>query len=136
MASPPKVRQLSREAIPDAPDWFVRLLPSFNSFFTDVSNALTGRLTMGDNVQLQTVDQVLDVGSSVSTSFPLIFKNPLPTTPKAVKIVKIRPVTKGATITGAVDCSWWEMDDKGYVSIKFISGLSASTKYEIRFEVY
>ncbi len=50
MAAPPRTRSIAKEDFPDAPEWFTKLAETLNPFLTDTGNALSGRLSLTDNV--------------------------------------------------------------------------------------
>lgn len=121
------------EVLSTAPDWFIKLVPWFNSFVADVAGALTGRLN-DENLARKSTPQFRfsTDGSSVPYS-TIKFRNDLATAPKEVRVAQILPVASGDSITGAVTCPWWQVNDRGEIVVNFISGLSANKEYKIVF---
>jgi hypothetical protein len=53
VATPPKRFNLSREDIPDAPEWFGKYLEAANPVLSSANTALTNNLTLADNLKCE-----------------------------------------------------------------------------------
>src|SRR4030095_16438419 len=72
------IKRLTREEVPEAPDWIEKVLTPFNQFMEQVTVALQGRLKFGDNL----AGTIKTFGFSDNTE--LLIKNPLPQKPVGV----------------------------------------------------
>lgn len=137
MAKLPSQRRISREDLTDAPSWIVRLLNPLNSFMEAVYSALNGRITFVENVRSQFYQTDFTTASDyeLNGTFEAIqFAKSFSAQASGVLIAHI--YKKGALsepLIGSFSLNWFE--DSGNIKIKYISGLSDSTSYVVRFLV-
>ena len=65
MASLPPIKRISKEDLPDAPDWIEKVIYPVNLFFDSVYRALNGRLTSPENI----VGQVKELNFQVISTY-------------------------------------------------------------------
>lgn len=138
MAAPPPVRRVAVEDFPDAPEWFERFVESYNTFATAVSQALSGQIDR-ENIVSQLEENVRVVtGATVSSDvapFPLIFKNRMPVQPRACWVVRAVNQASGAPVFSTAVMPTWDLTSDGRVRIRYLSGLSANSKYLFSFRL-
>lgn len=126
MALIPKPLSLSRQTLgPDAKEaWIDRLAAALNPFFADVRQAIT-------DLSGETHSKVITITTeaAVANSFPLQFKPDVE--PSSVILVQVLPLSGNPAMTDPVSLTSWAMTSDGQVSIKFITGLPASTKLRL-----
>lgn len=132
MATPPSIRQISRESLGDAPAWMDKLLQPLNTFLRQVSDAMANNLD-GQNLAEAYLDIQVTEGQAVRS-----FVAPLRgRVPQAVLVVKTSPLgtggTPGVAPTGPVFVDWapTTVDSKPGVVINQVFGLSTGAKYTI-----
>lgn len=133
MAKPPEFRRVLREDIPDAPNWVDPIITNYNLFLEQSYSLFNSNLTVGDNVTGRIYQTTFTTPSDYATggfnSFQFawsFFKNP-----EVVVVGKIEKVA-GGIITDPVTVTSWSQPSANSVKISYISGLAASTKYNIR----
>lgn len=128
----PQPMQVRLEAYPDAPDWFVDFAKQLNSHTDDVRGALSKRLTLGDNLAGDLAERTFTTGASVDADappFPLLITPSFEGKPRQLQVVDIEDLDTGAAFTTPVFATWqW---DGERVSVRFLTGLSASTRYRV-----
>ena len=112
-----------------------------NSFFSVVYECLNRNITFGENIACQIKEMEFSTPSDYTSATPLIdgwpglqFKSTLGYRATGLLILQI--YEKGdyySPITGAVSLDWNDLD--GQITINYISGLSDSKDYFIRFLV-
>lgn len=130
MAKIPSGRRISREDIPEAPGWIVRLLSPINTFFDAVYNALNGQLTFVENIksQIRTVS-FTTASDYTSGNFPAVkFPNLLKTRVSGLLLLQVQLESDNFTpLTSAVSVDWREVNQE--VVINYVSGLANSNTY-------
>lgn len=128
MASVPKLKGFLVEDFKEAPAWFQKLLEPLNQYMTTVTNALSGRLTKGEN--LLAFDEKFDftTAAAAANTFPLKFKNKLlgGVKPTGVQVGQIYK-HNGVALSAAYSISWVP-GASGEIEISF-QGLENSTRY-------
>jgi hypothetical protein len=123
MATPPTIRQITREAIGDVPDWFDRVLQPLNQFLQQVGDAVAGGLTVGQNLCQQWLTLTITEGVEIQPqALPkLRGRAPFGVTVERVQVVSGSVGGEG----GAVGILWTAatVDGKPGLSITSVSGL-------------
>mgnify|MGYP003136564022 FL=1 len=141
MASLPPIRRISKEDLHEAPEWVEKLIYPINLFFDSVYRALNGRLTLSDNIlgkQKETTFQVQAAydGTDTDKWDVIKFQSELGSRAKGVYLMQITeqsdtgnfvPIGKSVFID-------WE-DENGTIKINYITGLTASKKYQLRVRI-
>lgn len=82
----------------------------------------------------QYINLKLVVEATVAASFPLVFKQALPTV-RSVFLANIRPADVNHDLTTPFVLQGWSLTDQGLVSVPWITGLLASNSYDLTFLV-
>ena len=133
MSAPPSVRQISREALKDAPGWVDGLLQPINTFLRQVVDLFSGNLTVSENLAQAWVTVPVTEGVTVNP-FPAALKS---RPAKGITVERVATVSSGGTPgtppTGAVTVIWepTTVDGKPYVRITNITGLSTGARYNL-----
>ncbi len=142
MAKLPEVRRISREDVREAPDWIELLIGPMNTFMQGVWIALSGNLTIGENIlgQQKTMrfrtgadygDPLEDNHGFTAFSFKHSLRSRKPT---SVLIGQVWDEDNiGTPIYDPVSLSWSEAN--GNVTISYITGLAVSSNYTATFLV-
>lgn len=128
----PEIKRISREDLPDAPDWIANLLTPLNSFMDTVYRGLNKNITLQDNIQGAIRDLEFRTAATYSSGdfTPITFSyGSGGLRPIGVVLLQIRQ-GNGAIIKQAVALQW--QDFNGTISIDYISGLANSTQYFIK----
>lgn len=133
MATPPSVRQITREALGgDAPAWVDKLLQPLNLFLRQVGDALANNLD-GQNLAEAYMDLQVTEGVGVSP-----FIAPLRgRVPKAVLVVRTSALgtggTPGTPPAGPVYVDWapTTVDAKPGIAVSQVFGLASGARYTI-----
>lgn len=134
MAKLPVIKRVLREDIPNAPDWIGKLLYPVNLFFEQVFNALDKNLTLSENIQ----SQIKTVSFTTSSAYDgteanfdtVSFSLDLPVKPQGLFIMQMLVDADNFTaIETAPFVNWLEIN--GTVNIYLVTGLSASTSYNM-----
>ena len=137
----PPIRRISKEDLQEAPDWGEKLIYPINLFFDSVYRALNGRLTLSDNIlgkQKETTFQVQSAydGTDTDKWDVIKFQSELGSRVKGLYLMQITeqsgtgnfvPIGKSVFID-------WE-DENGTIKINYITGLTASKKYQLRVRI-
>lgn len=124
------IPRLRKEDLPDAPKWVSKLLAPINMFFENVYNALTGGLTLSENVQAQ-----IHTASIRSDEIPYTFKKTIGEKAKCVIIAQIyEKENVDSLVSGSVYADWIETNDG--IKIKKITGIATDIKYVVTFLVF
>lgn len=126
MAKLPQISRLSREDYRGAPPWFEKLLIVLNMFINSVYQALSGNLTMGDNIRaaVQTISITASTTSTATTtSIPLPVWKPM-----GVFIIQCLDSTS-EPLYAAPGVSW--KIGQGKIDITAFHGLTSGHKYTI-----
>lgn len=142
MAKLPEIRRISREEVRDAPDWIELLIGPMNNFMQGVWTALSGNLTVGENIVGQVKSLQFRTGADYGNpaednhgftefSFKHSLRNRKPT---AVILGQLyNSDTVEAPFYDPVTLSWKEAN--GNVTITYMTGLAISSTYTVTFLV-
>ncbi len=133
MSAPPKPTVLSKEDYPSEAEWIDRLLAPLNSFMTSTVTALTKGLTIDENLQAQIQELTFTTTNPVTDGFPLYFSVKSGGRPRTVTVGFCEDVASPTTAFTTAVFPTWSFTPDGRVKISYISGLTVSTKYRIRF---
>lgn len=132
MATPPSIRQITRESLGDVPAWVDRILGPLNQFLRQVGDALANNLD-GQNLAEAYMDLQVTEGQSVGA-----FVAPLRgRVPKAVVVVKTTALglggTPGTPPTGPVYVDWapTTVEGKPGISVNQVFGLATGARYTL-----
>ena len=130
------------ENLNNPPSWVKNLLIPLNQFNEQVYNALSHNLTIGDNVVGDfytisfTTPSTYGAGSPPGfTNIKFIWNYSNIKAPEAVLIAQISPKSANTYITDAVGVPTWSYDS-GTITVSYITGLAASTTYNVRFMIF
>lgn len=127
MAAPPRFKNFSREDFRGAPTWFDPLFATLNESLGGLVNAISGRLTRSENFLAgEHMDKTFTTAATVGATWPLAFRNALPTKPKHVWVTSLRRAD-GAALSAAYSMTW-DLAGDGGLRLTF-QGLDASTEY-------
>ena len=134
MAGLPTTKKIYRADLGnDIPTWVDNLLSPLNSFIEQVYSAMDRNLTLPNNVssQLESIEFTTSSTYSASQTFPEISIRR--TIPRYTTFVIVGNVMDSGNpqkkFTTPVFPSW--SDENGIIKIRYISGLTNSTKYKI-----
>ena len=115
MATPPKLRRVSKEDFPEAEPWFGRFLDSINPFLNDTVSLLSGNITK-DNLRKQTETVTFTTRPNLADTFSsgkFSIKNKLGVAPYSVQIAQVfgadgsnLPYTSETWVTPTLLNSW------------------------------
>ena len=127
------INRISREDIPDAPDWILQILQPLNQFISETNIALTKNVDFVENIPAIKFPFSVATGDTYPTSFPsFTIKNTLRTKPVGVLLLSLSEVdaTVLTNVTAnTVRWSYKNSKEGSFVSIDWITGLVASKKY-------
>jgi hypothetical protein len=137
MATPPKLKTLRPEDYDfngDAAEWGPKLLAVLSTFCGDVTAALSGALTIPENVRGE--DREVTFATTATT--PAIDAAPFPVTisPQSVKYPKavtmLNPVVSDGAVPAAAAQVVFRLGSDGSVIIRFVTGIEVSKTYKMR----
>jgi hypothetical protein len=135
MSAPPKPLRINREDFPDAPDWFDDLARQVNEWAKSVTDTLQGSVS-ADNLQVHDVTRELVTPASPAADtppFPVLITPSFSAKPTRVTVSKVENLDSGAANSSPISCDWkW---DGKLVLVRYVHGLSASTRYAVTFRV-
>lgn len=139
MAQPPKLKRLLPEDYDfeaDATEWGPKLLGVLTQFCGDVTNALTGQLTKGQNIRGEEWELEFSTGASVAVDaspFPLFLTPKVAINPRHlwVTFIENTSVAGGGETAGAAQ-PFWQLAADGKVKIRLIHGLDTNATYKLR----
>lgn len=139
MARLPSQRRIAREDLQEADSWIDKLLFPLNSFMESIYNAMNKNLTFEENIQSSFSTFQFETKSdySIGNFVAIDLNKGLATTVKiqGVLLCQIYVQNKQQeAITEPVFIDWVELNNK--LRIKYISGLSNSTKYVCRILIF
>jgi hypothetical protein len=130
------VQRINKEDMPGSPAWIDPLISTINLFIQSVNSALDGGLVIPVNIaaQINTMQFITDKKYNPvdqTTWTPISFKSTLTTQPRVLLLGQISVISSQTQyIANSVVISDWSANN-GSITINFISGLKASTTYEI-----
>jgi hypothetical protein len=132
----PVFRRFTQSDVPTAPNWISSIFGPLNTFCEQTVQTLTKNLTIGENVQGQkyTVSTTTDSSGAIS---PIVFRYTGGGQPNCCLVGQISRAD-GTLITNATSVTSWYLNintSPYIVTIDYIAGLTASTKYIITFVV-
>jgi len=134
----PVFRRFSQADVPTAPNWIGNVFGPLNTFCEQVVQSLNKNLTIGQNVQGMKYTTSFTTLSSYSTTFtPITFQYTGGGQPNCCLIGQITR-SDGVVITApAMITNWYlNINTAPYtVTINYIAGLAASTKYNVTFVI-
>lgn len=125
MAAPPSIRQITKEALGDAPAWADRLLQPLNAFLQQVTDALSQGLTPGQNfAQAWSTVTVTEGQASSPQALPGLKGKP----PKGVSVEAVS--LESGSITGAVGIQWTvtAVEGRPGLQVRAVYGLSSGAR--------
>jgi len=138
MSQPPKVQNLNREDFPEQASWIDSLLRPLNSFMTSTAAAFAN-VSRADNMQSQVEEFVFTTTGSAGLPGDALFISVKKRFKPTILLVGSMEnlTTPTASFPTAVFPTWEVSNDVSgmRVKIRALSGLSADTKYRIRFIV-
>jgi hypothetical protein len=130
------VQRINKEDMPGSPAWIDPLISSINLFIQSTNAALDGSLTIPGNIaaQISVVQFTTNKnynGTDQTTWTPVTFKSSLSVQPRLLLLGQISVVSSQTQyIANNVCISDWTATG-GIITINFISGLKASTTYQL-----
>jgi hypothetical protein len=126
---------LQKENLPGSPDWVSVLLDPLNSILYTMYTALTGNLTVGDNVVGQTTAIQVVTQGNYSSGFFTPIRIPWNSTRYRPQVVLVGKVEKPSNLpaqTVSVTVPSWTYDfGSQSISIPYIAGLADNSSYQI-----
>lgn len=130
MARLPSIKKILREDVKDAPPWIDKLLYVLNRFMEEVYGALNKDLTFVDNIAASTKALTFTTKSTYPLEFDIQkISNPLKTNPQGVILMRQQNLTNNLPIKSSIGIDWDIIE--GNIRILHVSGLTASTKYQL-----
>ena len=141
MASLPPIKRISKEDLPDAPDWIEKVIYPVNLFFDSVYRALNGRLTSPENIVGQVKElsfQVISTydGSDTDKWDVQKFQSTIGSLAKSLQLMQIVEVADNGNFVpiGKDVFIDWE-DENRVIKIHYIPCLTDSEKYLLRVKI-
>lgn len=128
MASPPSYSRILREKFPADLTWLQQLIQPLNSFMTDVSQALTNRLTVGENMDAELKDVTCDGVYPIKVAWSR-------TTKPGYGIIGKVEMLDGSSVTlPAALTLVWSFNQAGQIEISDVIGLddTSTKKYRLK----
>jgi len=126
---------LQKENLPGAADWIGVLLDPLNSILYSMYTAITGNLSIGDNVIGKVTDISIQTASTYSTGTFTPIRVSWDTAKYQPRVILVGKVTKPSNLpaqTVTVSVPSWTYDYSSQsISIPYIAGLSDSSTYQI-----
>ncbi len=126
MSAPPRLKSVAREATPDAPGWWDRILTLLNPFLTDVQGCLDKGLTRRENMRGDFTEIEFTTSATLADTWPISAKHTMKTRPMACWHGDVKRVD-GATIDNPFSMTF-RLGASNLLELTF-QGLAASTKY-------
>lgn len=133
MSTPPTFRRFTMSDFPAAPNWMENLFGPLNVFCEQTVNSLNKNLTIGQNVQGKKFTVTFTTTANYTTGdfLPIKFQYDSTNIPTCCILGNIAK-TDGSKILTATSITNWSFNQNvspAQVSIGYIAGLAASTKY-------
>lgn len=125
MATPPTIRQITREALGEAPGWVDRLLQPLNTFLQQVVDAMSQNLTPGQNMAQAWVSLSFTEGTTPPPQQLLGLKG---RPPKGVSVEGISLASGTITCAPFVDWTVTAVDGKPGLQVRTVYGVSAGAQ--------
>lgn len=125
---PPKWNQINASDYSEAGPWFTRFVIYLNYILQPLIQILNNNVTISDNMKFLEYAKSITTDASypsvsISFSFSVTFE------PKVVMVSK--NAISGSAAPTSVPITWTYSKSDGSITINSISGLSASTKYDM-----
>jgi hypothetical protein len=138
VAKLPNIKRISREQFQSAPGWIDQLIAPINTFFEIVYNALNKDINFNDNItcQLKQINfKTTAAYNNTAANFTEItFPRTLVSTAQGLFVLQLMVVANNYVWIGnGVFVNWY--DNNGVITIPLISGLAASTEYNLNMMV-
>lgn len=127
MATPPSIRQITREALGDVPGWVDRLLQPLNLFLQQVVDGLSQQLTPSQNfAQCWLTLSVTEGVTPPPQALPALRGKP----PKGVSVEGVANVSGEGGLTGAPFVDWTvvAVEGKPGLQVRSVYGLAAGAQ--------
>jgi hypothetical protein len=134
----PVFRRFSQADVPTAPNWITNIFGPLNTFCEQTVQTLNKNLIIGQNVQGMKYTTSFTTLSTYSTTFtPITFQYTGGGQPNCCLIGQITRSDGAVITTPAMISNWYlNINTSPYtVTINYIAGLTANTKYNITFVV-
>ena len=134
----PVFRRFSVSDVPSAPNWIGNVFGPLNTFCEQTVQVLNKNVVIGENVQGMKYTTSFTTLSTYPTTFtPITFQYSSGGQPNCCMIGQISRADGTVITTPAMVTSWYlNINTSPYtVTINYISGLTASVKYNITFIV-
>lgn len=129
MASPPKIKRLSREDFKEAPPWIDRLLYWLNVLIEYITLAFSNSITFDENIQSEIKTFSVTAGASPSANTAQ-FMTTLRVVPRGVVLMRaVEAVGNYTPVAVAVYLEW--RYEAGSVLITSITGLTSGHTYDL-----
>jgi hypothetical protein len=127
MSAPPRLKSITKEATPDAPGWWDRILTLLNPFLTDVQSALAKGLTRRENMRGDFNDAILfTTKATLAGTWPITVKHTMNSRPTACWLGDLERAD-GAAIDNPFSMTW-KLNEQNMFALTF-QGLDVSTEY-------
>ena len=132
MAKLPSIKKILKEDLKDSPIWVDKMLYVLNRFMEEIYGALNRDLTFTDNIASSFKSISISTYANYPTSFDTMkIANPLRTNPTGVILIRSINSDNNSPIKSAIGIDWDFLD--GNIRILHVSGLAASTNYQLSF---
>lgn len=134
----PIFRRFSQADVPSAPNWVGQIFGPLNVFCEQTVQTLNKNLVIGENVQGMKYSVSFTTLSTYATQFtPITFQYTGGGQPNCCMIGNIVRADGAVITTPATITNWYlNINTSPYtVTINYIAGLTASTKYNVTFVV-
>ncbi len=126
----PPTRRISREQIPDAPDWIDQILGPLNQFMENAYLAMNNQLVIGENVAGEIRDLTVRTDGA-GAIVPFTFVSLLKVQPRGLIILQAWS-SEGDYIS-TTNPGW--MGNGNILTVSTIGGLAATSTYTVRMAV-
>lgn len=125
MATPPSIRQISREALGDAPEWVDRLLQPLNTFLQQATDALSQQLTPSQNFAQCWLSLTVTQGQvPPAQQLPALRGKP----PKGVSVEGVALISGSISCAPFVDWTVTAVDGRPALQVRNVYGLSSGAQ--------
>lgn len=125
MATPPSIRQITREALGDVPEWMDRFLQPLNTFLQQVTDALSQQLTPGQNFAQCWLSMPITEGQVPPAQLlPALRGKP----PKGVSVEGVSLISGSISCAPFVDWTVTAVEGKPALQVRGVYGLSSGAQ--------
>lgn len=137
MSLPPSTTRFSVESYEGAPEWFAKFIADLNTPLVQLADALGGNLERGTNTRGQIFANLrLAIGATLAADtnpFPLYLKLRNNLKPSALWTGRIVVPLGAGPILSAVQPYWEPTSDGQRIKVRYVTGLTANSIYQITF---